>query len=134
MSFQLNPLPYAFDALEPFIDTVTMQVHHDKHHAAYVNNLNGALEKYPELAGKSLEELLSKLNVIPDEIRTTIRIMGVGRGITTYSGRSCLRGQGEHPRVNWRRPLKWHSEVLAHFKLNLKRQPMGVSVLVGPGW
>ncbi len=78
MAFQLNPLPYAYDALEPFIDTLTMQIHHDKHHAAYVNNLNGALEKHPELASKSLESLLSDLNALPEDIRTVIRNHGGG--------------------------------------------------------
>jgi Fe-Mn family superoxide dismutase len=78
MAYQLNPLPYAYDALEPFIDTLTMQVHHDKHHAAYVNNLNGALEKHPELASKSLEALLSDLNAVPEDIRTVVRNHGGG--------------------------------------------------------
>ena len=78
MAFQLNPLPYAYDALEPFIDTLTMQINHDKHHAAYVNNLNGALEKHPELASKSLESLLSDLNAVPEDIRTVIRNHGGG--------------------------------------------------------
>jgi superoxide dismutase, Fe-Mn family len=78
MSFTLPPLPYAYDALEPFIDTLTMQVHHDKHHAVYVNNLNGALEKHPELAGKSLEALLSDLNAVPEDIRMVVRNHGGG--------------------------------------------------------
>ncbi len=58
MAFELPKLPYAVDALEPYIDAQTMTIHHDKHHQAYVTNLNGALEKHPELAGKSLESLL----------------------------------------------------------------------------
>ena len=78
MAFQLKPLPYAYDALEPFIDVTTMQIHHDKHHAAYVNNLNGALEKHPELAGKSLEDLLGDLNAVPEDIRTVVRNHGGG--------------------------------------------------------
>jgi Fe-Mn family superoxide dismutase len=78
MSFQLMPLPYEYDALEPFIDTLTMHVHHDKHHAAYVNNLNAALEKHPELGGKSLEELLSDLSSIPEDIRMAVRNHGGG--------------------------------------------------------
>jgi len=78
MSFQLDPLPYAYDALEPFIDTQTMRIHHDKHHAAYVTNLNAALEKHSELAGKSLEALLSDLNSIPEDIRTAVRNHGGG--------------------------------------------------------
>jgi Fe-Mn family superoxide dismutase len=78
MSFQLPPLPYAYDALEPFIDTMTMQIHHDKHHAAYVNNLNAALEKHPELSSWSLEQLLSNLNAVPEDIRTVVRNHGGG--------------------------------------------------------
>lgn len=78
MAFQLQPLPYAYDALEPYIDTLTMQIYHDKHHATYVNNLNGIIEKHPELAGKSLEELLGNINTLPDDIRTPIRNQGGG--------------------------------------------------------
>lgn len=78
MAFQLMPLPYAYDALEPVIDAQTMTIHHGKHHAAYVNNLNAALEKHPELAGKSLEALLSDLNAVPEDIRTAVRNHGGG--------------------------------------------------------
>jgi Fe-Mn family superoxide dismutase len=78
MAFELPALPYAFDALEPIIDSTTMQIHHDKHHAAYVNNLNGALEKHPELASKSLENLLMDLNGVPEDIRTVVRNHGGG--------------------------------------------------------
>jgi Fe-Mn family superoxide dismutase len=78
MSFLLNPLPYTYDALEPFIDTQTMQIHHDKHHAAYVTNLNNALEKHPELAGKSLEALIGDLNSVPEDIRAAVRNHGGG--------------------------------------------------------
>ena len=72
------PLPYAYDALEPFIDLQTMQIHHDKHHAAYVANLNAALEKHPELADRSLEALLSDLNSVPEDIRLAVRNHGGG--------------------------------------------------------
>ncbi len=78
MAYQLMPLPYAYDALEPYIDTQTMQIHHDKHHAAYVNNLNAAIEKHPELGSKSVEELLSDLKSIPEDIRTAVRNHGGG--------------------------------------------------------
>jgi Fe-Mn family superoxide dismutase len=78
MSYELPPLPYAYEALEPFIDTTTMHIHHDKHHAAYVNNLNGAMEKHPELAGKSLETLLKDLSAVPEDIRMGIRNHGGG--------------------------------------------------------
>ncbi len=78
MAFQLPPLPYPYDALEPYIDTQTMQLHHDKHHAAYVNNLNAALEKHPELSSWSLEDLMTKINRVPDDIRTAVRNNGGG--------------------------------------------------------
>jgi Fe-Mn family superoxide dismutase len=71
--FEIDPLPYSFDALEPHIDAMTMQIHHDKHHAKYAENLNKALESHPELQSKSLEELLSDLDSIPEDIRTTLR-------------------------------------------------------------
>ena len=76
--FELPSLPYAYEALEPFIDAQTMQIHHDKHHAAYVANLNAALEKHPELAGKTVEELLKNLEAIPDDIRAAVRNHGGG--------------------------------------------------------
>lgn len=78
MAFELPALPYGFDALEPHIDTQTMQIHHGKHHAAYVNNLNAALAKYPELAAKSLAELISDPTTLPEDIQTAVRNNGGG--------------------------------------------------------
>lgn len=78
MAFELPKLPYAVDALEPYIDAQTMTIHHDKHHNAYVTNLNAAIEKHPELAGKSLEELLRNLNGVPEDVRTAVRNHGGG--------------------------------------------------------
>ncbi|MBD2294174.1 superoxide dismutase [Anabaena sphaerica FACHB-251] len=77
-AIELPPLPYAYDALEPHIDARTMQFHHDKHHAAYVNNLNKALDKYPELKNRTVEELLQNLDNVPADIRTTVRNNGGG--------------------------------------------------------
>ena len=76
--FELSPLPYAFDAVEPAIDALTMEIHHDKHHAAYVANLNKALESQPELQGKSIETLLKDLNSIPETVRMAVRNNGGG--------------------------------------------------------
>ncbi|GAP98585.1 superoxide dismutase [Leptolyngbya sp. NIES-2104] len=73
MAFELKPLPYAYDALEPYIDATTMQIHHDKHHAAYVNNLNAAIEKYSDLQSKSVEELVTSLDQLPEDVRTAVR-------------------------------------------------------------
>jgi Fe-Mn family superoxide dismutase len=78
MAFELPPLPYPFNALEPHIDAQTMEIHHDRHHAAYVNNVNGALEKHPELGSKSIEQLLGDLAGVPEDVRTVVRNNGGG--------------------------------------------------------
>ncbi len=76
--FKLPPLPYAYDALEPYIDTRTMELHHDKHHQAYVDGLNTAIKNYPDLQTKTVEELLTNLNALPADVRTAIRNNGGG--------------------------------------------------------
>lgn len=76
--YELAPLPFAYDALEPYIDAETMHLHHDKHHQAYVNNLNAALEKYPELTNQSIETLLTKLTELPEAIQTAVKNNGGG--------------------------------------------------------
>jgi len=78
MAHQLPPLPYDYNALEPHIDTQTMQIHHDKHHAAYVTNLNAALEKQAALQSKSVEDLLRNLSQVPEDVRTAVRNNGGG--------------------------------------------------------
>ncbi len=78
MAFQLPALPYPNNALEPHIDALTMEIHHDRHHNTYVTNLNAALEKAPELQSKSIEELLTDLNAVPEAIRTAVRNNGGG--------------------------------------------------------
>ena len=78
MPFTLPALPYAYDALEPHIDARTMEIHHTKHHQAYVNNLNAALEKAPQLEGKSLDDLMKGINSVPEAVRTAVRNNGGG--------------------------------------------------------
>ncbi len=78
MAHSVPPLPYDYNALEPHIDEQTMRIHHDKHHAAYVNNLNAALEKHPDLQNKSAEDLIKSINSVPDAIRTAVRNNGGG--------------------------------------------------------
>jgi Fe-Mn family superoxide dismutase len=79
MAFTLPPLPYAYDALEPYVDKLTMEIHHGKHHQAYVTNLNKALESAPDLAGKSIEQLLAGgVSAVPESIRTAVRNNGGG--------------------------------------------------------
>ena len=76
--YELPKLPYAFDALEPHIDARTMEIHHGKHHATYVNTLNGAIEKHADLASKSVEDLLRGIDQVPEDIRTVVRNHGGG--------------------------------------------------------
>jgi superoxide dismutase, Fe-Mn family len=76
--YSLPQLPYPYDGLEPYIDKMTMEIHHTKHHQAYINNLNSALEKYPEFHNLELEEILKNLNQLPEEIRTAVRNNGGG--------------------------------------------------------
>ncbi|QIA26241.1 superoxide dismutase [Thermaerobacter sp. PB12/4term] len=78
MAYQLPPLPYDYNALEPHIDEQTMRIHHDRHHATYVNNVNAALEKYPELQDKPIDELLRQIDQVPEDIRTAVRNNGGG--------------------------------------------------------
>jgi Fe-Mn family superoxide dismutase len=78
MPFELPSLPYDFKALEPHIDEMTMRIHHGKHHQTYVTNLNAALDKHPELQGKSIDELMRGLNTVPEDIRTAVRNNGGG--------------------------------------------------------
>jgi Fe-Mn family superoxide dismutase len=78
MAYELPPLPYAKDALEPHIDAMTMEIHHDRHHATYVTNLNNALANHPELQDKTVEELIKDLNAVPEAIRGAVRNNGGG--------------------------------------------------------
>ena len=98
MPFSVPPLPYAYDALEPYIDKETMTLHHDKHHAAYVNNLNAALEKAPELASKSAEDLVRDLASVPEAIRTAVRNNGGGHVNHTWFWEWMTPGGAKEPK------------------------------------
>ena len=97
MAHSLPPLPYDAAALEPHIDAQTMQIHHGKHHAAYVNNLNAALEKHPDLAGKSVEDLIKNLATVPEDIRTAVRNNGGGHVNHTMFWQIMGPGKGGAP-------------------------------------
>lgn len=97
MPHELPPLPYAANALEAAIDEQTMLIHHGKHHAAYINNLNAALEKHPELADKSAEELVKDLNAIPEDIRAAVRNNGGGHVNHTLFWESMAPNAGGEP-------------------------------------
>jgi superoxide dismutase, Fe-Mn family len=97
MPFTLPPLPYDYKALEPHIDEQTMRIHHDKHHAAYVNNLNAALEPHPDLQKKSIEDLLANLNQVPEAIRTKVRNNGGGHANHTIFWEMMAPGGAKEP-------------------------------------
>ena len=98
MAFTLPPLPYPSDALEPHIDKTTMEIHHDKHHGAYVTNLNKALESAPDLQSKSIEELLANnLVAVPESIRTAVRNNGGGHANHSLFWKLMKRSGGGAP-------------------------------------
>ena len=97
MAHSVPPLPYDYNALEPHIDEQTMRIHHDKHHGAYVTNLNAALEKHPELQNRSTEDLLKSINSIPEDIRTAIRNKGGGDANHTMFWEIMGPGKGGAP-------------------------------------
>ena len=97
MAYSLPPLPYDYNALEPHIDEQTMRIHHDKHHGAYVNNLNAAIEKHPDLQSRSAEDLLKSINSIPEDIRTAVRNNGGGHVNHTMFWEIMGPGKGGAP-------------------------------------
>jgi Fe-Mn family superoxide dismutase len=97
MTHVLAPLPYPYDALEPHIDARTMEIHHSKHHATYVNNLNTALEANAALKDKAVEELLANLNAVPEAIRTAVKNNGGGHANHTFFWTVMAPGAGGEP-------------------------------------
>ena len=95
--YTLPPLPYDFGALEPHIDAKTMEIHHDKHHAAYVNNLNAALKDHPDHQGKTIEALIADLNALPEDIRTAVRNNGGGHANHSLFWQLMKPGGGGEP-------------------------------------
>src|SRR5258705_386360 len=98
MAFTVPPLPYAFDALEPYIDAKTMEIHHDKHHGAYVTNLNKALEGHADLQSKSIDDLLKGLDSVPENIRNAVRNNGGGHWNHTLFWTLTKKGGGGEPK------------------------------------
>ena len=129
--FELPPLPYDYAALEPHIDTQTMQLHHDKHHAAYVNNLNAALEIYPDLQTKSAEALLRELNSLPEAVRTAVR--NQGGGVVNHAMFWQIMGPsaGGEPTGDLANAIKAAFGDFASFKDQFTKAAMGQ---FGSGW
>ncbi|TMD06913.1 MAG: superoxide dismutase [Chloroflexi bacterium] len=131
MAFELPPLPYAFDALEPHIDAKTMEIHHDRHHGTYVTNLNGAIEKHPELAGKSVDELLRDINSVPDDVRTVVRNHGGGHANHSLFWVTMKAGGGGEPSGTLADALKSTFGDFSSFKDTLSKAAIGQ---FGSGW
>jgi Fe-Mn family superoxide dismutase len=131
MAFELPKLPYAYDALEPYIDAQTMTIHHDKHHAAYVNNLNAALEKHPELTGKSLEQLLGDLNAVPEDIRTAVRNNGGGAWNHTMFWNIMAPKAGGMPSGDLAKAIDSTFKSFDGFKTELEK---AANTRFGSGW
>jgi len=131
MSFTLPPLPYSFDALEPYIDAKTMEIHHDKHHNAYVTNVNKALESAPDLAKLSVEELCASLSKVPENIRTAVRNNGGGHLNHTMFWKLMKKGGGGEPTGDLAAAIASAFGSFADFKAKLTQA--GITRF-GSGW
>jgi superoxide dismutase, Fe-Mn family len=129
--FELPPLPYDFAALEPHIDAKTMEIHHDKHHAAYVNNLNTALEGQADLQNKSAEDLIKNLNSVPEAVRTAVRNNGGGHVNHSMFWQIMGAKAGGEPTGALADAIKAAFGDFASFKDQLQKAAIG---RFGSGW
>jgi Fe-Mn family superoxide dismutase len=131
MAFTLPPLPYDYKALEPHIDEQTMRIHHDKHHAAYVNNLNAALEPHPDLQNKSIEELLAGVDRLPEAIRAPVRNNGGGHANHTMFWEMMAPGGAKEPTAELADAINGTFGGVAAFKEQFAKACVG---RFGSGW
>ena len=131
MAFTLPPLPYDFAALEPHIDAKTMEIHHGKHHQTYVNNLNAAIEKAPELASKSLDDLIRGVNTLPEAVRTPIRNNGGGHWNHSMFWQIMAPRTGGEPGGNLGAAIKSAFGDFAKFREQFSAAAVG---RFGSGW
>lgn len=129
--FELPELGYGFDALEPNIDAKTMEIHHGKHHAAYVTKLNEAIEKHPDLKSKSIEELLGGIDTLPDDIKTPVRNNGGGHYNHTLFWESMKPGGAKAPSGQLADSLKSTFGSVDEFKAKLTETAINC---FGSGW
>jgi Fe-Mn family superoxide dismutase len=129
--FTLAPLPYAFDALEPHIDARTMEIHHDKHHAAYVANLNKAMAEVPELRANSAEALLKAMVALPDKLKTAVRNNAGGHVNHTLFWQMMKKNGGGEPTGDLGKAIEKKFGSFSAFKDELKKTALGV---FGSGW
>jgi len=130
-SYTLPPLPYTYDALEPYIDAETMHLHHDKHHASYVEHLNAAVAGHPEVAGKSVEELLAHLDTVPESIRTAIRNQGGGDANHSFWWPTLSRSGGDSPKAELAKEIDAQFGSFDQFQEKFSKAATGV---FGSGW
>ena len=131
ITYTLPDLPYAFDALEPYIDEETMHLHHDKHHNTYVTNLNAAIEKYPELGEKSVEELISDMDTIPTDIKTAVQNNGGGHANHSFFWKIMAPNAGGEPTGEIKEAIDEAFGDFATFKEEFKKAAAG---RFGSGW
>ncbi|RRQ86985.1 superoxide dismutase [Enterococcus faecium] len=131
MTYTLPDLPYAYDALEPYIDEETMHLHHDKHHNTYVTNLNAAIEKYPELGEKTIEELLSDMDAIPTDIKTAVRNNGGGHANHSFFWEIMTPNAGGEPTGEIKEAINEAFGDFSSFKEEFKKAAAG---RFGSGW
>jgi Fe-Mn family superoxide dismutase len=131
MAYELPPLPYAYDALEPFIDTMTMQIHHGKHHATYVANLNAVLEPYKDLQTLSIDDLVRNLANVPEAIRTAVRNNGGGHANHAMFWQIMAPKAGGDPSGPLADAIKASFGSFETFKADLKKAALG---RFGSGW
>lgn len=131
MAFEMIALPYAYDALEPYIDAKTVELHYSKHHQAYLNNLNGALEKYPALANRTIEAILSDLGSVPEDVRMVVR--NNGGGYYNHNIYWAIMGpnKGGEPRSRLGEAIRSAFGSFAAFKEQLEKAGM---TRFGSGW
>lgn len=131
MPYVLPPLPYAFDALEPHIDARTMEIHHGKHHQAYITNVNAALEAHPDLLKKPVEELVAGLNSLPEAVRTAVRNNGGGHANHSLFWTIMGPGKGGEPGGALGKAIAASFGDFAAFKDTFAKAAMG---RFGSGW
>ena len=131
MAFELPKLPYAYEALEPFIDAQTMTIHHTKHHQAYITNLNGALEKAPELGSWSLDDLVARLSEVPESVRGVVRNHGGGTLNHNIFWEVMAPNAGGEPTGALAKAIDADFGGFANFKAEFEKAAVG---RFGSGW
>jgi len=130
-TYTVPPLPYAYDALEPYIDAQTMHLHHDKHHAAYVKNLNAALADHPELAKLPVDDLVKHLDRVPETIRTAVRNNGGGHANHSFFWQVMQKNSTSQPTAELAKAIDMRFGSFSAFQEQFTKAAMSV---FGSGW